>query len=139
MATPLNQPLINYVIFGIAIAASVYLFGSHNHGLGIKPKPAIDCTDKVGNEVKVNINDNGFDPRDIQAKLCDILIIKNTGNNGHEPAVGPHPYHTAYPGLDAEKLLAPNQEFRFVLNRPGQYPLHDHDNPKLAAKLTVSP
>jgi len=133
------------LIFAVAIVGLAFYFVGHHHsghddeGPGVEPVAAHDYGNSTTQSiVAVAEDDSGFTPQESVAKLCDKLVITNTGKASHWPAVGPHPYHTALPGFDALRPLKPGEKFEFILNRPGKYPFHDHLNEDSHGTITIN-
>ncbi len=101
---------------------------------------AVDCKQISNSKViEVRLNEHGFEPKQVEAGVCDTLVIINTGPDGVWPAVGPHPTHTSYPGFDAKRSIPPGDRFEFILNRPGSYTFHDHNHEELVGNITIAP
>ena len=129
--------LFQKILFCVFITGSV-LFGLYHLGvIKIPQARARDCSGSESQMVHVSIRNNAFVPEHVQAYVCDKLVIRNEDQEPHEPAVGPHPQHSSYPGFDAEKPLAQGETFEFMLNRPGSYSFHDHLHEDIRATITI--
>lgn len=131
-----------------ALVVGTHLVAYPHHGLNqlkaiflgrtVAAVPARDCSgDTATQEIKVEITDKGFVASQLTANICDRLTFTNVGRKDHEPAVGPHPSHDAYPEFDAKKPLQPGETFSFVLTRPGEYSFHDHLHIGLIGKIAI--
>lgn len=141
-----QKQTILLVLFVIVIVAT-HLITYPHHGLYqlrdliLGPVPvaqAVECSTDAAAVIKVEIKDSRFVPSRIEANLCDKLRFVNIGQKEHEPAVGPHPDHEAYPEFDAKKPLQPGEVFEFILLRPGKYSFHDHLNVNLSGSIDIS-
>ena len=127
--------------FGIFVAAALLFYHGFIH-TGLIKLPAAraqDCTQpKQSKNIEINIENGAFSPNNITAKVCDKLIFINKEDTLHEPATGPHPTHTSYPGFDAKKPLGKGERYEFTLNRTGSYTFHDHLNAQISGSITIS-
>lgn len=84
----------------------------------------VDTCQTYGTNHFVYIKDNRFYPREIEAKLCDIITIVN-----HDKyrliAFGEHDEHVVYNGR-YEEPLKKDSSLNVVLNKTGNYMYHDH-------------
>lgn len=124
----------------ILIVAGLAYYGLLHAGLiKLPPAKAYDCSSiNESKNIEIKITKAGFDPKNVQSKVCDTLVFKNLDTEVHWPAVGPHPTHTSYPGFDAGRALQQNDSFEFQVNRPGSYSFHDHLNEQLTGSITIS-
>src|SRR5689334_1630506 len=107
-------------IFFIIVIGGFIFYGLLHAGLVKLPAAkAKNCQGVTGKTIEVNMEKGKFFPSDIKAKVCDTLVFINKDSEIHEPAVGPHPTHTSYPGFDAKEPIKPGGSFTFLLNRPG--------------------
>lgn len=81
---------------------------------------------------------NGFEPSEITIQKNTKVIFKNQDNVSRWPASAPHPTHTNYPEFDPKKGIEPGQEWGFVFEKAGPWSFHDHLNPSLRGKVTVT-
>ena len=125
------------IFFCVVIACVPGFLLLHAGIIKLPAARAVDCSHSPLREVIVDIKNDTFVPNHVQAHVCDTLIITNRDAELHEPAVGPHPTHTSYPGFDAKRPLMRGESFRFVLNRPGAYSFHDHLNDAITASITI--
>lgn len=79
-------------------------------------------------DLKVNISENGFSPKDSEINLGDTIIFENVGENPHWPASNPHPAHTIYSEFDPQAPIEPGKSWSFTFNKPGYFKFHDHLN-----------
>jgi len=99
---------------------------------------ALDCGQNAAAQVHtVEINHNVFDPEQIEASICDRLKFVNKDGVLHQPALGEHPYHLAYPGFE-ERGLWTDESNEFILSIPGAFSFHDHLNERIEGSLNVS-
>lgn len=85
----------------------------------------------------VIIENGAVDVPKTDAKLCDTLTIMNRDVELRDVAFGPHDEHITYDGI-TEKLLAQGQSFTVVLNQPGTFTFHDHEDATIGGTFTVS-
>lgn len=127
------------VLAGAAVATILFFLGHQHLGGALKPVPAQDCSQVLGGKtITIEITDREFKPAELSATLCDTLVFINHGVRPHQPAVGPHPYHTLFPGFDSKIPLKPGEQFSIQMNRLGTFPFHDHDYPDITGKVTVN-
>lgn len=124
-------------LFLVAISA-FFLFGRNNI-LGTMPA--------VSGGVRVTVNDEIFLPDRITIALGTKVTWINEGEHTHWPASNPHPVHTGYPVeggcigsvLDACRGLQSNENFSFVFDKIGRFPMHDHLYPGITMEVVVVP
>lgn len=131
------------VIFSFAMLVATALLFYHGFiHTGLIKLPAAraqDCTQSnLSKDIEINIQNGAFIPSNITATVCDKLIFINKEDTLHEPATGPHPTHTSYPGFDARKALSKDERYEFVLNRAGSYTFHDHLNDQITGSIIIS-
>ena len=116
-------------------------------------EPSVETSDATEiNSVVVEITSNGFSPKVMMVKAGQTVVFVNKDIVGHQPASGPHPIHTGYPGSAASKCgtaaqietfdacaaVAPDSQYEFVFTRKGEWQFHDHLNPGMTGTLVVS-
>ncbi len=138
-----SYPLLDKMLLGFGmLAAGTLLFYHGFIHTGIIKLPAAKAAD-CGNSANfqthlVEIKNQAFSPNSIQAKVCDHIKFINREDTLHEPAVGPHPTHTSYPGFDAKRPLQKGETFEFILNRPGTYSFHDHLHEEILGSINIT-
>jgi plastocyanin len=85
----------------------------------------------------VHVTDEGFEPRSVEIGPGDTVTFENVGSEAHWPASDDHPMHTAYPGFDPQKPIAPGEEWGFTFDKPERWAYHDHMNPYLEGEVVV--
>lgn len=105
----------------------VFSDGSEMEGLG----PDVLVT-------QVDYNGAKFSPAQLNIKVGDIVIFKNTGASDFWPASDPHPTHTAYPEFDAKKAVPAGGSFQFKFLNAGSWGYHDHFNPTIKGVVNVA-
>jgi plastocyanin len=123
----------------VTIVAGLVFYGLLHGGLIKLPAArAHDCSTVQNTKtIQIQITNKAFEPGTIEAKLCDTLQFINTDKTPHDPAIGPHPTHTSYPGFDAKRGLQQGETYTFTLNRLGSYSFHDHLDDRIVGKLIV--
>ena len=105
----------------------------------------------VGNQLVVQISEQGFEPKAFEIAQGDSVVFENTGDEPHWPASNIHPTHRMYPesgneycgtdqaegSFDACKAVMPGESYAFSFNYPGTWRFHDHLNPEFSGKVTV--
>lgn len=129
------------VIIGVAIVAASTAW------LILQPtqKAAAPDTDTVsqpeqnstGEEVLVVYTDNGFEPKDIAAKIGDTLRVENKSSTSLEFSSDDHPAHTDNPELNMS-LLQPGESGVITLVKAGEWGIHNHVKDEDIAKITVT-
>lgn len=117
-------------VLGVTLVANMYL--THT---AVAPD-SITCT-KQGVDHLVAISDDMTSPVNTTAKLCDTLTILNKDAKIRLMAFGPHDDHQPYDGI-TEQVLAENQSFTVILNRPGTFTFHDHNDDSVIGMFTVN-
>ena len=125
--------------FFVVVTLGLIFYGLLHGGLIKLPAArAKDCTQvKNFNENMVKMENNSFEPKDLQVKVCDKLLFINLDDQPKWPAVGPHPTHTSYPGFDAQRGLKKAESFEFQVNRPGTYTFHDHLHEQVIGQIVI--
>jgi plastocyanin len=93
----------------------------------------------TGNTYTVEMTAAGFVPNRIDALAGDTLLFENSDQSDHWPASDAHPTHQLYPDLDAQRPIAPGENWTFALFRPGVWGFHDHLNPQFTGQVVVLP
>lgn len=117
-------------VIGVTLLANMYLMRK-----AVAPD-SITCT-RQGEAHLVAISDDVPSPVSTTAKLCDTLTILNKDTKIRLMAFGSHGDHQPYDGI-TEQVLAENQSFTIVLNRPGTYLFHDHNDVTVSGTFTVN-
>ena len=100
----------------------------------------------------VEINLQGFVPKDLEIKKGDKVTWVNKLVTESRPAGNSHPTHTFYPGssiimcgtaeekntFDACKSLKKEESYSFVFNEVGTWGYHNHLQPSRDGKIIVS-
>ena len=106
----------------------------------------------AGRELKVLINEQGFEPKSFEISQGDTVVFQNAGDQPHWPASNIHPTHRMYPesgsdycgtegqstSFDACGALMPGDSYTFTFEYPGIWRFHDHLNPEFSGKLNVA-
>lgn len=104
-----------------------------------------------GNTYTIVMNDEGYDPTDIEIAVGDTIEFKNEGSLARWPASNIHPTHSVYPGthidncseemteemFDACDELTTGESFSFTFTEPGNWRYHDHITPELNGQISV--
>lgn len=85
----------------------------------------------------VEINDNGFIPKELTIRKCTNVTFKNTGTTEHYPVTDPHPEHTALPEFDAKTPIASGSSWSYLFNTSGAWKYHDEITPEHRGTITV--
>lgn len=88
--------------------------------------------------VLVAVNDEGFVPRTIEARVGDRIVWVNEGSRPHWPASDVHPTHEAYPELDPQEPVAPGEKWEFVAAEVGTWTIHDHLAPDHVGTVIIT-
>lgn len=134
----LKDKLLYFALLVLALT-TLFVKGFYHTGIIKLPKAkAVNCTNVVEKkDIEIKIDKGAFIPNTIDANICDKLIFINLEDTLHEPATGPHPSHTSYPGFDAKRPLQKNDRYEFVLNRSGDYTFHDHLNDNIRGSIKI--
>ncbi len=100
------------------------------------PEKSVNTTE-ISNKPIVNIDENGFTPRELKIKAGTEVTFKNTGSQNHRPASDPHPTHTILPEFDSKKELKSGETYIFKFDKTGIWPCHDHLNPSARCTIIV--
>lgn len=128
------------------------LFGTHaiaypEHGFHIfqhfifgadAEYPLTTCEPSASSKtIEVVFTGSEFQPATITAHLCDTLRFTNQSDIFMEPAVGPHPSHTAYPEFDAQRPLERGETFEMIVRRVGTFSFHDHLHEEIEGQIII--
>lgn len=135
---PVNKVLIP--LTGLFLLFVLFYHGFIHTGIVKLPAArAQDCSAVVSSRnIEIIMDNSTFTPNDITATVCDKLVFVNREEVLHEPATGPHPTHTSYPGFDSKQPLQKDEQYDFVLNRTGSYSFHDHLNDQMRGKIKIN-
>ena len=81
---------------------------------------------------------DGFSPANLTIKKGDTVIFRNDDSRDRWPASGVHPVHLLCPGFDALRPLASGETYSHAFPEAKECPMHDHLNPALRGKITVT-
>lgn len=127
------QKIFLALILGGVIVLVLY----HTNLIKISKATVVDCSNvSIFQTINVKVGDQ-FDPSKIHAKVCDHVTFTAIDDAGRWVAVGPHPTHSSYPGFDALHDLKKGETYSVVLNRAGNYSIHDHSHPQVAGSIVI--
>jgi len=89
------------------------------------------------NNHQITIKDNIATPQFINAKKCDTLTFINEDNQEREITFGSHPAHAPYAG-ELELPVKKRRNKTITLSELGLYSFHDHLQPEVMGKFTVT-
>lgn len=111
----------------ILLAASVVLAGASvwlwYESLPQKSEP-LDLRGRA--EVYVVLEEDGYSPAHLRVSKGASVIFTTTTARHFWPASNLHPAHDIYSAFDPERPLAPEESWRFVFDRTGEWGFHDH-------------
>ncbi|HEX5797962.1 MAG TPA: cupredoxin domain-containing protein [Candidatus Saccharimonadales bacterium] len=96
---------------------------------------AEDC-ESIGLEHSVEVKNDEFAPKSVDAKICDELTIINRDEKLRLIAFGLHNEHIYYNGV-TEKILKKDEELTITLNQAGTYIFHDHLQEEVQGEFSV--
>jgi hypothetical protein len=123
------------IIFGCA--AAVLIIGGIWYSIG-NSKANQDCG-VPGREHQVTVQNDTFQPAQLDVSLCDTIKISNLGTQEYDFAFGTHDKHVSYPGFTNMQSLQPNQYFEIDAIKTGDYTLHDHLRDQAHLRITINP
>lgn len=136
---PVRDKLMFIFVLLIAFVLLFYHGFIHTGLIKVPAAKAVDCSAyREPSVYTVEIINDSFRPSLVNAKICDKIKFVNKEDVLHQPATGPHPTHTSYPGFDSLKPLKNGEEYTFTLNRPGSYSFHDHLTPKMTGRVIIT-
>ncbi len=127
--------MIMLAIVGVFFVGKLILVRSHPEQT-IAASNVVDCQMPLIAH-QIIITHDGFDPKTIQAKVCDMVVFVNKDTMGHQPAFGKHPVHLLYPGY-TEQFLAPGESSTAILTAFGNYTFHDHMKEESEGTISIS-
>jgi plastocyanin len=89
-------------------------------------------------KLMVEMTSAGFVPSTINIKKGTTVVFTNKDSVPHWPASSKHPTHFDYAGFDSMKGVLPGESYEFTFNEVKSIGMHDHLNPKLFGKVTVT-
>ncbi len=81
---------------------------------------------------------NGFSPADLTIKAGETVVFKNKDARDRWPASALHPIHQVCPDFDAKKPIKSGEEYSHTFTIAKECPFHDHLNPQLQGKITIT-
>ncbi|MBI2021728.1 cupredoxin domain-containing protein [Candidatus Daviesbacteria bacterium] len=89
-------------------------------------------------EATILLKDGEFKPDEITIKKGQEVIFKNEDTDARWPASDFHPIHLIYKEFDPKRPIQPGEVWKFKFEKAGIFKFHDHLNPHLIGKITVS-
>ena len=86
---------------------------------------------------EVTMTADGFSPASLTIPSGTTVLFINKDTVGHWPASGVHPTHQVCPGLDALRIVQPDESYSFKFSEAKTCPIHDHLNPSTKGSITV--
>ncbi|MDP2668348.1 MAG: hypothetical protein Q8P07_00740 [bacterium] len=102
------------------------------------PTPTTASSQETGAKFAVSMTSGGFVPSQITIKKGTTVVFTNNDSVPHWPASSKHPSHLDYAGFDSLGGVAPGASYSFTFNEVKSIGVHDHLNPKLFGKITVT-
>lgn len=142
-----TKPILHYSIlaFMYAIGAVTLLshtvlhaMEGHGHEQMHTSSKSISCTTPATQHALIAFTPSGVSPVTTIVDRCTEVTVHNMTNQEVIVALGGHSHHVSYPGF-MESELEPGQSYSFRAAQGGTYPIHDHDDNRLAGTLTVKP
>lgn len=85
----------------------------------------------------VSMTSTGFSPATLTVKAGSTVTFQNDDTANHWIASNPHPTHTALPGFDAKKVIAPGASYSYTFTQTGTWSYHDHLNSEMTGTIVV--
>lgn len=83
------------------------------------------------------MEDNQFNPKNIQINQGQTVSFENNGKTSKWPASNIHPTHAIYPEFDPKKGIKPGEVWEFKFDKSGKWRYHDHLNPEITGEIIV--
>ena len=93
----------------------------------------------TGVEHTIELTPDGYNPSEITIAQGDAIVFSAREDYGklHWPASNLHPTHLVYSEFDPLKPVEPEQTWRFVFTKVGEWRFHDHLAPYFTGTITV--
>lgn len=93
---------------------------------------------EIGASHIVTITNGAVDVPLTEAHLCDTLTFVNKDSQKRDISFGPHPHHESYGG-ESEVVVTSGRSETITLNQAGTFIFHDHLDPDMNGRFTVTP
>ncbi len=114
----------HYLVLGLIYGSGLgVLFFHFWHPLLARNLNAENCG-RIGETHVIQLVDLRQPPITVVTKVCDRLVLKNSGQSALIPLWGDTNQHYKYPGFKT-KILRQHQEIEVILSVKGNLPLHD--------------
>ena len=142
-----TKPILHYSILAFMYAIGAVTLLSHTvlhamEGSGHEQthtgSKSISCATPATQHAVITFTPSGISPATSIVDRCTEVTVRNMTDQKVIVALGGHSHHVSYPGF-TESELEPGQSYRFRAAQGGTYPIHDHDDNRLAGTLTVKP
>lgn len=146
----MNRKITAIIILGVLVTLVVLLVASlvlagktAQNDLGqLTLEDSLDnyisgCKEAIGEEIMV-MGKDGYQPKDLDIRLCTKVIFKNDSDESLWVASDIHPTHGIYPQFDPKKPVEAGSEWSFVFGKVGRWKYHDHLNPTIRGVIEVT-
>lgn len=76
--------------------------------------------------VEIVLTEDGFEPRYVRIDAGTEVVFSNERDKPFWPASNLHPQHGIFPEFDPKRPIAPDEEWSFTFDEPGEWGFHDH-------------
>lgn len=128
--------LILFIAF-ILISARGNISGSG--GITDESNEIVSACSMTSGEATMIMKEEGYEPKDLEIKLCSRVVFKNSSQESMWPASNIHPTHGIYPEFDPQEPVKAGGEWSFIFDREGRWKYHDHLKPLISGTITVNP
>lgn len=126
-----KKRLIGGSFFIILILVSLFFLTNKNAGEKLCPlNPTL---------ITMKMSDSAYAPQSITVKRCTKVTFKNDSTSDRWPASDLHPTHGIYPEFDPQIEVPVGKSWSYVFSKIGNWRYHDHLNPIIRGKITVTP
>jgi plastocyanin len=86
----------------------------------------------------IEMRESGFTPNTLTIRKGEAVLFVNNGSVPMWPASGVHPTHQLCPGFDALGGVPSGGSYTHTFSEAKVCPFHDHLNPSLRGRITVT-
>jgi plastocyanin len=131
----MKQKYIPIVLIIVAVVGAI-AFAIYDTSKTPKSEATAMCK-TIGKTHTLTIEDDKFEPAELDLKRCDRIKVVNKDDVARLIALGEHDHHIAYPGFE-EQSMGGGDSFTFTADEAGKYLIHDHIHDDVEGLLSIT-